>query len=344
MQLGSIWRRLLLPQSKYNDVAQRQFARDLVTRLKTQPGITTAGATTSLPLAGGGMIFLTNLPDGKRAAIYFHSITPDYFSAMEMPIVRGRGFTDADSANAPKVAIISESAAKQLFPDQDPIGKTMTSGFTKEPPTIVGVVRDVRGASLVSQKLPEMYLPFEQKPWPFLRIAVRGTQGQNGLAAVVREQVHAIDKDEPVDKIRMMDAVVGQSIATQRFYMLLLASFAAVAVGLALVGIYGVVSFDTSQRTHEIGIRMALGARPAQIFHMIVGQGVMPAVVGLAFGIAGAFATTKLLKSLIFGVTTTDPFTFAIVPAVLIASALLATILPARRAVKVDPMIALRYE
>ena len=264
---------------------------------------------------------------------------------MGIPLLRGRLFTEHDSKGAPRVVIINETMAKQFFPDEDPIGKRIhvTNGpvIYRE---IVGIVGDVKQYGLDQKTPPQTYEPYLQEPFSFMSLVVRTAGDPTSLSAAIRSEVLSIDSEQPVSSIKTLDQILSTSIAQQRFAMLLFGVFGAVAMILAAVGIYGVMSYAVTQRTHEIGIRMALGAGQRDVLRLIIGHGMILTLIGIAVGLGAAFALTRLMSSLLFGVSVTDLTTFAIFSASLAAVALLACAVPARRALKVDPMVALRYE
>jgi putative ABC transport system permease protein len=270
---------------------------------------------------------------------------PGYFKAMGIPLRKGRLFDDHDRKDATRVIIINETMAQQLFPDEDPLGKrihiTMGEKLYRE---VVGVVGDVKQNGL-DQKTPyETYEPFAQEPFGGMSLVVRTAGDPTQLSNAIRGEVLSIDKDQPVSSIKPLAELVRSSIAQQRFAMLLLGVFAGVAMLLAGVGIYGVMSYSVTQRTHEIGIRMALGASPRNVLRLVVGHGLLLTLIGVALGLGVALLLTKVMASLLFSVSATDLATFVIFSASLTAIALVACLVPARRALKVDPMIALRYE
>lgn len=287
------------------------------------------------------------LPPGKSTTADYFTVSPDYFRVMRIPLLQGRFFSEQDAPANPKVAIISETLAQRYFPNQDPIGRQMKFGF---PPNsdvsheIVGVVGDVRDAALSRKPGPMMYVPFAQAPLYGGEVVVRSSLSASSVAASIRQATHAIDKNLPVTDIESFPDVLGQSVSQERFRTFLLGSFSAIALVLAAVGIFGVISYSASQRTHEIGIRMALGAQRRDVLRLIVGQGARLALLGLSVGVVAALLLTRLMASLLYSVSATDPVTFAAVIIVLLGVALLASYIPARRAMKVDPMVALRYE
>jgi predicted permease len=277
-------------------------------------------------------------------------VTPDYFSTMRIPIRTGRALDAHDSDTSSEVVVINEEAARRYWPDRDPIGQQLhlgvrlASGVRSGQKTIVGVVGDVKYGGLDLGAPPEVYLPHAQHPVDSMTIVVRTAGDPLAFVPVARADLAALDRELPLSAIRTMDAVVGRSIAERRFTMLLLASFATIAVLLAAVGVYGVLAFVVSQRTQEIGLRLAIGAAPADVVRLFVREGVTLAGIGLAIGLVGALGAARALTTLLFGVTAQDPVTFATVAAALTIAASAASYLPARRAARVDPMEALRTD
>jgi putative ABC transport system permease protein len=346
---------VVLPELKYPDQARRTaFYSDLLSRIEALPGVQSAAVTNYIPLTLQGDTFgisIEGRPDpgpAERPDVVTRVISPKYFSTMGIELLQGREFGEEDRADSPRVAVISETMARRLWPGEDPVGKRIKPGPPDSPVpwrTIIGVVKDVRQFELNADPKLQMYYCYVQPAFFVPSYLVVKTDVEPvSLAAAVRGAVWEIDKDQPVSNIRTMKEVLSESIARQRFSMLLLGIFAAVALALAAVGIYGVMSYSAAQHTREIGIRMALGAQSRDVLKLAIGQGMKLALAGVAVGLIGAFALTRLIESLLFGVSTTDPATFALVTFLLIAVALSACYIPARRATKVDPMIALRYE
>ena len=344
-----------LPQFEYSTPQQwTNFSNDLLARLHAQPGLGDSALGGPLPMDrqgaatfGFSIVGDPPLPPGKSLTADYATVSPDYFRVMRIPLLRGRFFSEQDSPSNPKVAIISETLAQRYFPDQDPIGRQMRFGF---PPNgnvsreIVGVVGDVRDVALSQRPGPMMYVPFVQAPLWGGELVVRSSLSASGVAAGIRQAVHSIDKDLPVTDIAFLNDALGQSISQERFRTFLLGSFSAIALVLAAVGIFGVISYFASQRTHEIGIRMALGAQRRDVLRLILGQGTKLALIGLGVGVVAAVLLMRLMARLLYGVSATDPLTFSTVAIVLLGVALTACYIPARRAMRVDPMVALRYE
>jgi putative ABC transport system permease protein len=269
---------------------------------------------------------------------------------MDIPVRAGRDFTAQDGPDAPLVGIINESMVRQYFPNENPIGARIRWARNEGEPQwieIVGVAGDVKHFGLNEAEEPAIYTPYAQslQPWKrWMYLVIRSDVEPSTLTNLVKNQIWTVDNQIPVTKVQTMTEVMAASVTGQRFNMLLLGIFACVALALAAVGIYGVISYSVTQRTHEIGVRMALGAQTSDVLKLILGQGLLLAVVGVGIGVAGAFVLTRLMSSLLFGVSATDPATFAVVALMLMCVALLACYIPARRAMKVDPMVALRYE
>ena len=266
---------------------------------------------------------------------------------MQIPIVRGSVFGDFDTKSSEAAAIVSQSLATKYWPGQDPIGKRLRVGGKDRPwLSVVGVVGNAMTEWPTPSFFQEFYLPYTQYPWDLAprHVVVRTALNPASVATAIQREVTALDKDQPVANVRTLEQVVGEAVGPQRFAMMLLGAFAALALVLASVGIYGIMAYAVSERTHEVGIRMALGADRGNVLSMVVGQALVLGVVGAGIGLAGALGLTRLLSSLLYGVAPTDPLTFGLAPLVLVAVSLLGSYLPARRAAKVDPMVALRYE
>ncbi|MFY9609354.1 MAG: ABC transporter permease [Blastocatellia bacterium] len=343
--------RLSLPAAQYPDSRRRAaFFQQVIQRLQSIPGVQSGAAISRLPLtpgnSGRGVTIAGRVTDGsgEGPSADYRVISADYFSVMGVPVFKGRSFTEADNSDAPPVAVINETMAQRYWPGEDPLGQRMRIEDDDPWMEIVGVVGTVKHFGLDSKSRPEFYVPYPNDPWPFMTAVIRSTSNPTSLADAMRNAVWAIDKDLPVPDIKTMEQLLSGSVAGRQFNMLLLGTFAAVALVLASVGIYGVMSYSVTQRTHEIGIRMALGARQSDVVKLVVGQGVILALIGVGIGLAGALALTRVLASLLFEVGTTDPATFLAISILLTGVALGACFVPARRAAKVDPLIALRYE
>jgi putative ABC transport system permease protein len=267
---------------------------------------------------------------------------------MEIPLLKGRQITEQDTKDAPNIALINQTMVRQLWPNEDPLGKRIKfPGSDKNPQpwrTIVGIVSDVSQYALDKRPPMQIYLPHTQFPTSFNSIVVKTESDPNAMIAAIRREIHVVDKDQAVFNVTTVDQLRGDSILIRKFFMLLLLVFAALALVLAAVGIYGVMSYVASQRTYEIGIRMALGAQTRDVLKLIIGNGMALALIGVVAGLAGAFVLTRLMESLLFGVSATDAITFLSVSVGLTLVALLACYIPARRATKIDPLVALRYE
>jgi putative ABC transport system permease protein len=344
---------LVLPSAKYKDKpARAAFYNDLVQRVKTQPGVESAGVVNYLPLGGANSsdaYLVEGEPEpapGDENDGRYRVATPDYFRTMGISIVRGRGFTDQDKAGAPPVAIVNEAFARKHWPNVDPIGKRIRFyGPLERAPwmQVVGVVADVKH-ELNLAVTPEYYLPHAQDPWNAMVLVAKTSVEPGSLAGALRQQVWAIDKDQPVFDVKTMQEVRSTSVAVYSFSSVMLGIFAFVALLLASIGIYGVMAFAVTQRTQEIGIRIALGARSADVLKLVVKHGMKLALLGMVIGLAGSWAVTRFIEKLLVGVEATDLLTFSVVSVCLLVAAFVACYVPARRATKVDPLVALRYE
>ena len=344
--------RLFLPPAKYWQGARGGvFVDQILERVRGLAQVRAAGSIHLLPLSGrdsGTGFFRTDQPEpppGRAPFCAVSVITPGYLQAMGIPILQGRDFDARDRAGSPFAAIINQVLARKFFPGENPIGKRLHVAWTGENPReIIGVTGDVRHGGLEYDPVPTVFLANEQNMSLRATLVVRTSSDPLLLARAIETEIHAIDKDQPVADIQTMDQVLSDSVARPRFQTVLLGLFAGLALVLAVVGIYGVMSYAVSQRTREIGIRMALGAAPASILKMVLGEAMALTLVGVAAGLAAAAALTRYLATMLYGVTTADPATFAGVSLLLTAVAAVASFIPARRATKVDPMVALRYE
>ena len=343
-----------LPDARYNAAQQAAFFGQIVERVRALPGVHLASAVVPLPLSEDRMrtsfeIEGRPVPKSEEPLTEFRSIAPDYFRTMEIPLLQGRDFTERDDMKAPAVVIVNQTLAQRFFPNQNPLGKhikphvSVTEG-DKVMREIVGVVGDVKHRGLGVESEPEVYVPQAQIPFDGKTLVLRTDADPVSVTAAVRREVKSLDKDLPIYSVKPLEQYLSASLAQPRFNTLLLTIFAGVALILAAVGLYGVMSYSVAQRTHEIGIRLALGARQEDVMKLVVGQGLALTLGGVVIGLAGALAFTRLLTTLLFGVSATDPVTFAGVAVLLSAVALAACYLPARRAMRVDPMVALRYE
>jgi putative ABC transport system permease protein len=347
--------KIVLPDAKYERKAQRSaFYTDLVQRVQSLAGVRSAAVTTNLPLYLQGNSISISIegrpepPPGQEPIIVTRIISPGYLDTMSIPLLKGRQLTDQDTDDSPNVVVISETMGRRYWPGEDAVGKRIAVGRIRSPEDwiqVVGVAKDVRQFELNADPKPQMYLTHRQYGFFDAQdLVVKTDVDPASMASAVRKAVGEIDKDQPVSNIRTMETILADSIARQRFSMLLLAIFAAVALVLAAVGIYGVMSYSVAQRTHEIGIRMALGAQTGTVLKLAVGYGLKLVVAGIAIGLVAAFALTRVMSSLLFGVTATDPKTFTLISLLLVAVAAIASYIPARRATRVNPIIALRCE
>ncbi len=340
--------------NKYPTNQERlQFLESTLERLSTMPGVEAAGAASFLPFVDAQIDIDTKYtisghpvpPEEEAPTVNVTVVSPGYFRTMQIPLVRGRLFSEGDTADAEAVILINDELARRHWPAGDPLGQEMTLRFGgSKPRRMVGVVGSVRHNGLQGSRLPEVFLPLRQNPFGSMTLLVRTSQDPVALAPTIQQQIWAVDKDMPIWSMATLDQLISDSVAVRRFQVALIAVSSGMALVLAAVGIYGVISLLTAQRRHEIGIRMALGAQRDDILSLVVRQGMSLALLGLALGTVSAAVLTRFLSSLLFGVTPTDPLTFATAALVLGAIALVASWLPARRATKVDPMTALRYE
>jgi putative ABC transport system permease protein len=328
---------------------ERVFYREVLTRVKAIPGVKAVATGSGLPLTGWSGARLLEIvgrvtsPGAKLPRVEYSEISPDYFRTLGMRLLAGRAFTEQDDDKAPPVVIINETLARRYFNGENPIGKQI---LPPDPLTIVGVVSDVKRFGLDAETLPEIYCPYSQTATgPGGIFLVTRTAGDPlDYVAAVRRQIYALEVKGPISHVMTMEQLLAQSVASRRFQMSLFGVFAAMALLLAAVGVYGVMAYSVSRRTHEIGIRMALGARPLDVLLMIVRQGMTLALVGVSIGLAAALGLTRVLKGLLFELSATDSPTFLLISALLLGVAFLACYLPARRATRVDPLAAIRYE
>ncbi len=330
------------------------FYEKVLERLNTVPGVQHTGIINTLPLAKGpttafraeGRPVLTR---DKWAPVNMRSVSTDYFRAMSIPVLHGRSFTPRDDETAPFVVMVNQVVAQRDFSGENAVGKRINFGRvdSQQQPVwseIVGVTANVRSTELRQEPEPEIYFSAHQNPFGSMSVVIRSSVEPSGLAGSIRQIVSEVDRSVPVSDVKTMDHIVGESVTQPRFNLFLLGLFSTIALLLSVAGIYGVTAYTVTQRTHELGIRIALGAQVGDVLRMILGQGMAVIGIGIAIGLVAAFLLMRLMNSLLFGVTATDPFTFAGITVVLIGAGLLACYIPARRATKVDPLEALRYE
>jgi predicted permease len=346
---------LELPRGKYEDNAlMSQFFKQVVDRAARLPGVEAAAAISHLPLTGKEELdgfSVEGRTDPIEASLVqtadFRVITPDYFRAMRIPLLKGRFFNEQDRANTPYSVIIDESFARRFFPGEEPLGRRIDEdgsrtghGFA----VIVGVVGGVKHTDVKAEARPTMYVPAEQSPWETMTLVVRSPGDPSALAAALRDEVSAVDKDQPLSEIATMEQLFAKAVAPQRFNLMLVGLFAALALTLATVGVYGVIAYSVTQRAQEMGVRLALGASSRDILRLIIGQAMRISLLGVGLGLIAAIGLTRVMTSLLFEVSATDPVVFVGLAILLIGVTLVASYIPARRATKVDPLEALRYE
>ena len=352
---GVLTMNVALPPSKYPDPPRQAiFVWNLLERLRAVSGVEHAATIFPLPLGGEGFVLAYAVqgrpapPPNQELSSHVRVISPDYFQAAGVTLLQGRVFTPQDDYRTAPVVIVNRKMAESVWPGESPLEKRITFDDPSNPEarwmTVVGVVADVRHAGLGQDTTSEAYWPHFQNPQSALTVMVRTKGDPQSLVGPVRDAIKEIDPEQPVDQVRTLEDVVSSALSESRFRTVLLAIFAAVALVLASVGVYGVISYSVAQRTHEIGVRMALGARRGEVLGMVVRQGMALVAIGVAVGLAGAWVLSRYLSSQVYEVSTTDPLTFILVPVVLLAVALVANLLPARRATRVDPLEALRYE
>jgi putative ABC transport system permease protein len=361
-----------LPEKKYPKDEQREaFFKRLLENMRALPGVEATAAASGLPLGNNGwqtgfVVQGQPIPPRNQTPLMEACVvTPDYFRAMNIPLKRGRYFNDRDDRSfltgrdlskltedertmaGVNSLIIDEEFARRYWPNEDAVGKRIKLGRDDKASvlTVLGVVGRVKmeGLSQDSNRV-QGYFPFAQLPFGGMTVIVKAAADPNQLIASVREQLKTVDADQPIYSIRTMNDIRAESVAPERLNLTLLSLFAGIALVLAIVGIYGVMSYSVTQRTHEIGIRMAIGAQPRDVFKMVIGQGMTLALIGVAFGLIGAFGLTRLMTTMLFGVEPSDPATFVVITALLTGVALVACYIPGRRATKVDPVLSLRYE
>ncbi|HEV8581785.1 MAG TPA: ABC transporter permease [Thermoanaerobaculia bacterium] len=342
-----------LPDAKYREDPQIVgFFREALERIRTLPGVRFAGMVNYLPLYGGlgaATGFTVEgrpVPPGEEPSTDVRVADPGYFRAMEIPLLRGRNFTDLEAREARHVVLVSESMARQHFPGENPIGKRISVAMFDQPvlTEIIGIVGDVRYDSLIDKVEPTVYFPLPELAYAFMTLVIRTTGDPAEIAPAVRRELREIDPDQPVSDVRTMNQVMADTVGRARFNTLLLGLFAGLATLLAAIGVFGVINYSVTLRTREIGLRMALGAQPGKVLMLVLKQGLLLAWMGIGIGLAGALALTRLLSSLLYEVSATDPLTFAVIALLLTGVSWLACYLPARRAARLEPLIALRYD
>jgi predicted permease len=340
--------RLGMQYDKYGDARIRDYYQALLDRIAAVPGVEAVGAAKDFPLRGAGEVRPLTVPGSaagdaeRQVRLPALHVSADYFRAMGVPIRAGRTFTAADRADAPPVWVVNEAFAKKYFPNENPVGKVVRMGRASV--EIIGVVGDFRQKNLSEPAEPTAYLHYLQNMRAGLSLAVRTTGDPLRYANAVREAIWSVDRDQTITSVETLSAIVGGNVARPRLLASLLVLFGAMGLTLGALGIYGVLAYAVSQRRQEIGVRVALGASPRSVLQLVVGQGMALAVAGVVLGLIGAFVLTRLMAAVLFEVRATDPVTFATVVVVLLGAALVASWLPARRALRIDPVQALRYD
>ena len=342
---------LTMPKKRYAEAASlRNFVDEVLERLRAQKGVISADAASAVPFGAFGRSVEIARPDrpapdpGNKIGARFTAVSSGYLGTLQIRLMRGRIFTNADAPGEPAVTVVNETLAKRLWPNENPIGRKMLFGEQHTEGTVVGVVEDIKMFNMRSQPERQMYVPYAQFPTSTLGLAVRTARQVPGMGAAIRSGVWAVDRDQPVSSIEQLDKLMAATDAGNRILMKLMAFFGVLAMLLGAIGIYGLMSQLVSQRTHEIGVRMALGARPAEVLRMVIGNGLKLALIGITAGVAAALAVTRSMTTLLYGIAPNDAATFAGVAVLFAVVAVAAGYLPARRAMRVDPMVALRYE
>jgi putative ABC transport system permease protein len=346
---GVLTMSIALPFAKYSDGRSVAFYQQTLERVRALPGVEAAAMVYPVPLSGAHGFSAFRIegrpsPAEEPFNAGVRIISPDFFKTFRVPLVNGRLLAESDGSKASPVVVVNESLARLYFANENPLGKRIIGfGGTR---AIVGVVGDVKYSALDEEAKAEIYFPMAQVPAVTLSLplAVRVSGDPMQMLAAVREQVWAVDKDLPISNIETMERLMAKSVAPRRFNLLLLGVFALVGLALACVGLYGVMSYTVTQRTREIGVRMSMGAQRGDVLRLVIGEGMKLALIGALLGLGGALALTRLLKTLLFGVSATDPLTFIVITAVLIIVSLLACWIPARRAASMDPLVSLRFE
>jgi putative ABC transport system permease protein len=337
-----------LPAARYPVGTAPLFHRQLLESLRTLPGVEDAAVSSGIPFGVGNLTTTPMLPNGRSVLpqgtsipIDWRIVSPGFFHVLRIPLIRGRDLSDADGPTAPNVTVVSQATAARFWGTDDPLGRSLHAGGRDY--TVVGVVGDVRNTAL-NQESPSVYYPSAARVWPLMDIVVRTALPPEALLPGIREKIRALDAQMPISNVRTMESWVSNGASQPRLNAMLLATFAAVALAIAALGVYGVLAYSVTQRTREIGLRMALGAPRAAVVRLIVGEGMTVGIAGVGAGLVAALALSRALAGLVFGVPVNDPPTFVGVTAVLITVALAACSLPARRASRVEPIIALRQD
>jgi putative ABC transport system permease protein len=337
--------------SDHDQTSWAGFYQQLLARIEALPGVESAGATLALPIEGQSWNVSFEIDDHAYESVFDEPeaeariVSNNFFDVLQIPLLRGRYFSDHDTKDSPHVAVINEAVARTYWPNQDPVGRFLdTPAFSIGHCEIVGIVGNVRQSKLTDEPSPGIYIPYTQATMPWQTLVIRTKNDPRSLSAPIRREVSTLDPEQPVGRIATMDQLLEASTTQQRFRAFLLGSFAAIALLLSGIGIFGVMAYAVSLRTREMGVRMALGARPVDVLALILAESMALASLGVLLGLSGAYAVTRVLNSLLFEVSSTDPLTFAAVTILLCSVALLASYVPARRAMRVDPMAVLRCE
>jgi putative ABC transport system permease protein len=340
-----------LPATKYSEPQQiSRFLTRAIAEIRGVPGVVNAALVRAVPLSGnseGRAYAVAGAPEpetGRAPVLQLNTVSPDYFRTIRLPLIAGRDVAEHDDADAPPVVIVNETLARREWPNASPLGRRIRFIDSERWLTVIGVARDAKHFGPADEPRPQAYIPYLQAPQIFTSVVVRARRDPMALGPLVREAIWRVDRDQPVWKLRTLESLVNSALGSKRVLLGLVGAFATVAVVLAGVGIYGVMSFAVTQRTHEVGVRMALGARGSEVLRLIVGQGLRLTVIALVIGLVASLGATRVLASQLFGVSPSDPVTFAVVPVLLAAVAALACYLPARRASRLDPLVALRQE
>jgi len=342
--------RISLPRTKYATRPQMiAFYNEALKQVGTLPGVQSVAISSALPVNATrrSPMLLEGQPEvalGQRPILNVQTISPDYTKVLHVPLIRGREFTEHDDADAPPVVMVNQAVVRHYWPNENPIGKRIYLGTLPRPAEVVGVLGDIKNESLAQETAPEVFLPFPQLPWASVNLTIRTTQDPHSSISAVRRQISAIDKDQPVTNVRTLEEMLEAASAQPRFTMVLLGIFASTALILAVVGIYGVIAYSVAQRTQELGIRMALGAAKSDVLRLVIGHGLLLTLSGVAIGVIASVALTRVLSSMLYKTSATDPIIFSSSAALFFVVAFIASYLPARRATRIDPTDALRYE